>query len=232
MGDSNVYLQGGSPEAVALAHRLRAAAPGGTAPKQSAQPAVPRADHGSGRLIIGIVIGVPVITAGVVAKTKSDHAAAEAQARAIAQKERDELVRRQRQKLAFQEQKARHLKQLANAESEADGEASKRQIDEVHSRRAGASNPSKTTPVGLPSLSQSDIVTAMKAVQPGGYNQYRVPGIASVSISVSKGGRVASVAVMGKFEGTPSGACVEAATKTAKFPPCEAMSFPWPFQLH
>jgi hypothetical protein len=91
------------------------------------------------------------------------------------------------------------------------------------------------TVAALPSLSQSDIVSAMRAVQPRVkecYNQYKVPGIANVTISVSKGGRVASASVTGKFAGTPSGGCVESAAKTAKFPPCEAMSFPWPFQLH
>jgi len=61
------------------------------------------------------------------------------------------------------------------------------------------------------------------------FNQYKVAGIANVSISVAKGGRIASATVTpGKFAGTPSGACVEAAAKTAKFPPCEAMSFPGP----
>jgi hypothetical protein len=240
LGDGKVYLQGGSPEAVALAHRLRATSPGGTAPKQSAQPAVPRADHGSGHLIIGIVIGVLVITAGVVAKIKSDHpesdyAAAEAQAKAMVQEKRDELLRRQQElDLALQEEKAKHLGQLAEAKSEADGEALKRQIDEADSRHTGRTKLRKTTVAALPSLSQSDIVRAMKAVQPRVkecYDQYRVPGIASVSISVSKGGQVAKATVTGKFGGTPSGACVEAAAKNAKFPPCEAMSFPWPFQL-
>jgi predicted Zn finger-like uncharacterized protein len=87
----------------------------------------------------------------------------------------------------------------------------------------------------LPPLSQSDIVNAMKGVQPRVkecFNQYKQAGIANVSISVTKGGRVGSATVSGKFAGTPSGSCVEAAAKTAKFPPCEAMSFPWPFQLH
>ena len=48
--------------------------------------------------------------------------------------------------------------------------------------------------MALPALSQTDIVSAMKAVQPRVkecYNQYKVPGIANVSISVSKGGRIA-----------------------------------------
>jgi predicted Zn finger-like uncharacterized protein len=112
-------------------------------------------------------------------------------------------------------------------------------LDQVGTNKRGggeASQPKKPpTTAALPALSQSDIVSAMKAVQPRVkecYNQYKVPGIANVSISVSKGGRIASASVTGKFAGTPSGTCVEAAAKTARFPPCEAMSFPWPFQLH
>jgi predicted Zn finger-like uncharacterized protein len=110
-------------------------------------------------------------------------------------------------------------------------------LDQVGSKRGGGDEPKpkKVTVAALPSLSQSDIVSAMRAVQPRVkecYNQYKVPGIANVTISVSKGGRVASASVTGKFAGTPSGGCVESAAKTAKFPPCEAMSFPWPFQLH
>ena len=91
-------------------------------------------------LIIGIVIGVLVIGAGVVAKIKSDHAAAEAQARIVAQKERDELVRKQQeQEMAFQAQIARLTKQLGEAKSDADREALKRQIEEASSRRAASS---------------------------------------------------------------------------------------------
>jgi len=110
-------------------------------------------------------------------------------------------------------------------------------LDQVGTKRGGGDEPKpkKVTVAALPSLSQSDIVSAMRAVQPRVkecYNQYKVPGIANVTISVSKGGRVASASVTGKFAGTPSGGCVESAAKTAKFPPCEAMSFPWPFQLH
>jgi len=112
-------------------------------------------------------------------------------------------------------------------------------LDQVGtSKRGGGSDepkPKKPSAAALPSLSQGDIVSAMKAVQPKVkecYNQFKVPGIANVSIAVAKGGRISSATVAGKFAGTPSGTCVEAAAKTAKFPPCEAMSFPWPFQLH
>jgi hypothetical protein len=111
-------------------------------------------------------------------------------------------------------------------------------LDQVGTPKRGGGEepkPKKPAAAALPSLSQSDIVSAMKAVQPRVkecFNQFKVQGIANVSIAVSKGGRIASATVSGKFAGTPSGTCVEAAAKTAKFPPCEAMSFPWPFQLH
>ena len=111
-------------------------------------------------------------------------------------------------------------------------------LNQVGTPKGGGEEPRPKKVVStaaLPALSQSDIVSAMKAVQPRVkecYNQYKLPGIANVSISVAKGGRIASASVTGKFAGTPSGTCVEAAAKTAKFPPCEAMSFPWPFQLH
>jgi hypothetical protein len=90
-------------------------------------------------LIIGIVIGVLVIGAGVVAKIKSDHAAAEAQARIVAQKERDELVRKQQeQEMAFQAQIAKLTKQLGEAKSDADREALRQQIELANSRRAAS----------------------------------------------------------------------------------------------
>jgi hypothetical protein len=102
-------------------------------------------------LIIGIVIGVLVIGAGVVAKIKSDHAAAETQARVAAQKEKDELLRKQQeQELAFQAQITKLTKQLSEAKSDADREALRQQIAEASSRRATAaaatrSRPSKET---------------------------------------------------------------------------------------
>jgi hypothetical protein len=38
--------------------------------------------------------------------------------------------------------------------------------------------------------------------------------------------------VGGKFAGTPTGTCIEAAVKGAHFPPVEAQSFDFPFALH
>jgi predicted Zn finger-like uncharacterized protein len=86
----------------------------------------------------------------------------------------------------------------------------------------------------LVSLSRGDIVNAMKIVQPriqACANQYKVPGTAMATIAVIAGGKVSGATVTGKFVGTPTGSCVESAAKSAKFPPCQAMTFPWPFTL-
>jgi len=109
-------------------------------------------------------------------------------------------------------------------------------LGEVGSSRkpGGGADEGAKPAVKLITLSQSDIVGAMKAVQPkvqACANQYKVPGTAMATINVATGGRVSAATVTGKFAGTPTGSCVEAAAKTAKFPPCQAMSFPWPFTL-
>lgn len=119
-------------------------------------------------LIIGIVVGVLVIGAGVVAKIKSDHAAAEAQARIVAQKEKDELLRKQQeQELAFHAQITKLTRQLSEAKSEADREALRQQIEQANSRRAASSaashaRPSKET-TSKPSVPQ-DLIKAKKPV--------------------------------------------------------------------
>jgi len=119
-------------------------------------------------LIIGIVIGVLVIGAGVVAKIKSDHAAAEAQARIVAQKEKDELLRKQQeQELAFQARIDKLTKQLGEAKSEADREALRQQINEANTRRATVaaatrSRPSKES--SSKSEAPKDLIKAKKAV--------------------------------------------------------------------
>lgn len=86
----------------------------------------------------------------------------------------------------------------------------------------------------LITLSQSDIVTAMRSVQPkiqACANQFKVTGTARANISVASGGKVTSATVTGKFSGTPTGSCVETAAKSAEFPPCMPTNFPWPFTL-
>jgi predicted Zn finger-like uncharacterized protein len=96
-------------------------------------------------------------------------------------------------------------------------------------RRAAAPPPEAAGP-----LSKSAVVAGMNAIKPkinDCYNQYKVPGMAMVMVVIGKNGKVSSASVSGKFAGTPSGACVEKAVKSASFPPSEGLSTPYPFQL-
>jgi predicted Zn finger-like uncharacterized protein len=107
-------------------------------------------------------------------------------------------------------------------------------LNQVGNKKPSGGSDEGPKPVKLITLTQSDIVRAMKAVQPkvqACANQYKVPGTAMAQIGIATGGRVSSAKVTGKFAGTPTGSCVEQAAKTAKFPPCQGMSFPWPFTL-
>ncbi len=107
-------------------------------------------------------------------------------------------------------------------------------LGEVGNKKGGGEAKPAAPAVKLVTLTQSDIVNAMKGVQPrvqNCANQFRVPGTAMATISVASGGHVSSAKVTGKFAGTPTGSCVETAAKAARFPPCQGMSFPWPFTL-
>ena len=55
--------------------------------------------------------------------------------------------------------------------------------------------------------------------------------LAMVNVVIGKSGKVTSASVTGKFAGTPSGACVEKAIKTASFPPSDGLTTPYPFTL-
>jgi len=106
-------------------------------------------------------------------------------------------------------------------------------LGEVGSKKSGE-EPKPVSQVKLITLTQSDIINAMRGVQPkvqACANQFKVPGTAMANISVASGGRVSNTTVTGKFAGTPTGSCVEVAAKSAKFPPCQGMTFPWPFTL-
>jgi predicted Zn finger-like uncharacterized protein len=96
--------------------------------------------------------------------------------------------------------------------------------------RREAEEPVVRTPAAekAPPLDREEIVKGMNAVMPRArecYNQYKVPGVATVKITVSPAGRVSGASVTGRFAGTPSGTCVEAALKTARFPPSAGRSF-------
>ena len=55
--------------------------------------------------------------------------------------------------------------------------------------------------------------------------------MAMVNVAIGKTGKVTSATVTGKFAGTPTGACVEKAVKSASFPPSDGLQTPYPFQL-
>jgi hypothetical protein len=50
------------------------------------------------------------------------------------------------------------------------------------------------------------------------YDKYDVAGVARVSVTIGKAGKIASASVSGEFAGTPTGECVSEAVKTASFP--------------
>ena len=83
-------------------------------------------------------------------------------------------------------------------------------------------------------LSKTALVAGLNSVRGkvgACYNQFKVPGTAMVNVVIGKSGKVTSATVTGKFAGTPTGTCVEAAVKTASFPPSDGFSTPYPFQL-
>jgi predicted Zn finger-like uncharacterized protein len=83
-------------------------------------------------------------------------------------------------------------------------------------------------------LAKSAVVAGMNSVKgkvADCYNQFKVPGMAMVNVVIGKNGHVSSATVTGKFAGTPTGACVEKAVKTASFPPSDGLTTPYPFQL-
>ena len=70
-------------------------------------------------------------------------------------------------------------------------------------------------------VSPSDLTLSFDLVEPQVeecYQAHKVPGVAMIDIVVEKSGRVVLARVSGKFEGTPTGICVEDAVRTAWFP--------------
>lgn len=85
-------------------------------------------------------------------------------------------------------------------------------------------------------LEKGQIVGGMSKVKgkvAGCYDQFKVPGMASVNVTIQKSGAVSSATVGGAFAGTPTGSCVEKAVKSASFPKFKGspMSLTYPFML-
>ena len=84
------------------------------------------------------------------------------------------------------------------------------------------------------SMSRAGLIVGFNAVRPrvlACYETFQVPGTAMVNTVIARSGRVRSATVTGKFAGTPTGACVEKAVRTARFPQSDGFSTPYPFQL-
>jgi len=83
-------------------------------------------------------------------------------------------------------------------------------------------------------ISRIALISGMNAVRPqinACYERFQVPGMAVVKVVVAETGRVWSAHVTGTFEGTPTGACVEAAVKNAWFPPSDRFKTQYLFEL-
>jgi predicted Zn finger-like uncharacterized protein len=89
-------------------------------------------------------------------------------------------------------------------------------------------------PVAAGPLAKDAVVRGMNGVRSkvsDCYNQFKVSGTAMVDVVIAKTGKVTSATAMGKFAGTPTGACVEKAVKSASFPPSDGLHTPYPFML-
>jgi predicted Zn finger-like uncharacterized protein len=87
----------------------------------------------------------------------------------------------------------------------------------------------------LPPLERQDINRGLSPIQSGKakdcFNQYKVPGLVTMKITVNQRGQVTSAKAAGKFAGTPTGSCLEDAVKSAKFPASQGLTFEYPFNL-
>ena len=89
-------------------------------------------------------------------------------------------------------------------------------------------------PAPVNPIRKSAVLGGMNAVKPQiarCYQAYGVPGLALVNVAIAPSGLVSSAKVTGRFADTPTGACVEQAVLSARFPPSDGLVLPYPFQL-
>ena len=58
----------------------------------------------------------------------------------------------------------------------------------------------------------------------GCFDQFKVPGMANVAVTIGGNGHVSSASVTGQFAGTPTGDCVSKAAKSASFPQVQGLA--------
>jgi len=125
----------------------------------------------------------------------------------------------------------------------------RRELDASIARRGQRATPSgvRDEPCGpvvvpLPSergdvdrpLSKQAVVAGMQAVKPAVdecYRAWRVPGIVMVRVVIDKGGRIVDAHASNRFGGTPTGRCVEASVRAARFPRSAGLTIEYPFNL-
>jgi predicted Zn finger-like uncharacterized protein len=104
------------------------------------------------------------------------------------------------------------------------GSGAKPKVDDDSGKKAEGGGP----------LQKAAVVAGMNGIKgkiSACYQQYKQSGMAMVNVVIAKSGKVSSATVTGKFAGTPTGSCVEAAVKSASFPPSDGLSTPYPFTL-
>lgn len=85
-------------------------------------------------------------------------------------------------------------------------------------------------------LDKGQIVSGMQKIKSrvgSCFDQFKVPGMANVAVTIGGSGRVSSASVTGQFAGTPTGDCVAKAAKSASFPKFKGspQSIVYPFIL-
>ena len=106
--------------------------------------------------------------------------------------------------------------------------------EDAPARKSASSAANSESSSSAGPLSKGAVVAGMNSVKPKVaecYSQFKVPGMAMVNVAIAKSGKVTSATVSGKFTGTPTGACVEKAVKSASFPPSDGLNTPYPFTL-
>jgi hypothetical protein len=98
------------------------------------------------------------------------------------------------------------------------------QLDDLLRSGAAAKKEEKKAEPGedLPdTLSPDQIKGGMSSVRGrvmACYDKHGVAGMARLSVTIGKGGKITHASVTGEFAGTPTGECVSAAVKAASFP--------------
>ncbi len=104
----------------------------------------------------------------------------------------------------------------------------------VAAARREDDEPKKAASAAKGAIPKEDIVKAMMSIQPklkDCFNQFKVPGVANLRLKVDPSGKVGDASVSGKFAGTPTAGCVEAAARGARFPANDGERIDYPVAL-